>query len=158
MEAKAIENAVRLACRAPSLLFLDARRVLHGDRLMRVACIGCGGALGQLRVATAAASWTAELDRFAAPDNPAHLTRAQFGPADRVSDNQRRRADPILKRRTDRLPLLAPNDRESFEPVLRSRLHAATLALEELTQITAEAAQQRTRRGARSRSRVSSRR
>ena len=48
--------------------------------------------------------------------------------ADGVTDHQRRRADAILKRRTDRLPFLAPFtvDWDSFEPVLRSRVSAPT--------------------------------
>jgi hypothetical protein len=58
VEIKVIEDAVRLACRAPSLynsqpwlwvadsgrldLFLDPSRVLHTDRSTREAHISCG--------------------------------------------------------------------------------------------------------------------
>lgn len=69
VETKVIEDAVRLACRAPSLydtqpwrwvadgagldLLLDASRVVHADRSMREAHISCGGALEHLRSAMA---------------------------------------------------------------------------------------------------------
>ena len=59
------------------------------------------------------------------PNNPEHLATVEFAPMDRVTDDQRRRADAILIRRTDRLPFMAPftapTDWESFEPVLRSQ-------------------------------------
>lgn len=148
METPVIENAVRLACRAPSLynaqpwlwvadggrldLFLDRSRVVHADRSMREALIGCGGVLGHLRVAMAAAGWTADVERFPAPGAPTHLARVEFTPADGVTDEQRRRADAILKRRTDRLPLLAPADWESFEPLLRGSVGNDAVRLEAL--------------------------
>ncbi|AFC53339.1 MULTISPECIES: Acg family FMN-binding oxidoreductase [Mycobacterium] len=148
VEAQVIENAVRLACRAPSLyntqpwrwvadgprldLFLDVTRVVHADRSMREAHIGCGGALEHLRVAMAAAGWSAEVDRFPDPDNPAHLARVTFVPTDAVTDEQRRRADAILRRRTDRLPFLAPVDWESLEAALRGRLGTGAVRLDVL--------------------------
>jgi nitroreductase len=148
VETKVIEDAVRLACRAPSLyntqpwlwvadgtrldLFLDASRVVHTDRSMREAHISCGGALEHVRVAMAAAGWIADVDRFPDPGNPAYLARVEFAPADDVTDDQRRRADAILKRRTDRLPFLAPIDWESFEPVLRSRIGTDVVRLDVL--------------------------
>ncbi len=148
VESKVIENAVRLACRAPSLyntqpwlwvadggrldLLLDPSRVLHADRSMREAYISCGAVLEHLRVAMAAAGWTANVERFPDPGDPVHLATAEFAPADRVTDHQRRRADAVLKRRTDRLPFFAPIDWESFEFVLRSRVHAENVRLETL--------------------------
>lgn len=148
VEPKVIEDAVRLACRAPSLhntqpwlwvadgprldLFLDANRVVRTDRSMREAHISCGGALEHLRVAVAAAGWIADIDRFPDAGNPAHLARVIFVPADAVTDDQRRRADAILKRRTDRLPFLAPIDWESFEPLLRNRIETGVVRLDVL--------------------------
>lgn len=145
---KVIENAVRLACRAPSLyntqpwlwvadggrldLFLDPSRVVHADRSMREAHIGCGGVLEHLRVAMAAAGWTADIERFPTADNPVHLARMAFAPADGVTDEQRRRADAILGRRTDRLPFFAPSDWESFEPLLRSIIDTEVVRLDVL--------------------------
>jgi len=161
VETQVIENAVRLACRAPSLyntqpwrwvadgprldLFLDVARVVQADRSMREAHIGCGGALEHLRVAMAAAGWIAEVDRFPDPDNPAHMAGVTFAPTDAVTDEQRRRADAILRRRTDRLPFLAPVDWESLEAALRGRIDSGAVRLdvlpEEMRPRLAEAAE-----------------
>ncbi|MEB3980035.1 NAD(P)H nitroreductase [Mycobacterium sp. 663a-19] len=148
VETTVIENAVRLACRAPSLhntqpwrwvaeagrldLFLDSSRVLRADRSMREAHISCGAALDHLRVAMEAAGWRADVDRFPDPETPEHLATTEFTPIDRVTDDHRRRADAILKRRTDRLPFLDPTDWEAFEPLLRSRVGADTVRLDVL--------------------------
>lgn len=148
IETKVIENAVRLACRAPSLyntqpwlwvadggrldLFLEPSRAVRTDRSQREAHISCGGVLAHLGAAMAAAGWTASIERFPAPDNPAHLARVEFAPADGVTDEQRRRADAILQRRTDRLPFFAPADWEAFEPLLRERIDADVVRLDVL--------------------------
>lgn len=148
VETKVIENAVRLACRAPSLyntqpwlwvadggrldLFLDPDRVLHADRSMRQAHISCGAVLGHLRVAMAAAGWMANVDRFPNPNNHRHLATIQFAPMDCVTAGQRSRADAILKRRTDRLPFRAPINWESFERVLRGNLDTDAVRLDVL--------------------------
>lgn len=152
VESKVIENAVTLACRAPSLyntqpwrwvadgawldLFLDASRAVRADRSMREAHIGCGGALEHLRVAMAAAGWIADVERFPEPGDPSHLARVRFVPAEGVTDYQRRRADAILKRRTDRLPFLAPVDWEPFEALLRGRIDAGAVRLDVLPEET----------------------
>lgn len=159
VETKVIQDAVRLACRAPSLynsqpwlwvadgsrldLFLDPSRVLHADRSRRhtdrsrrQALISCGAALDHLQVAMAAAGWTAKVDRFPTANNPEHLATIEFAPMEHVTDDERRRADAILIRRTDRLPLMAPftapTDWESFEPVLRSRVDVGAVRLDVL--------------------------
>ncbi|MBO0864121.1 MAG: NAD(P)H nitroreductase [Mycobacterium sp.] len=120
-----IKDAVRLACRAPSLyniqpwrwvltgngqlqLFLDRNRVTVSDRSGREALIGCGAALDHLRVAMAAAGWQAHINRFPNPDNANQLASIEFTPLEQVTDADRRRADAILLRRTDRLPFNAP--------------------------------------------------
>lgn len=132
-----IERAVLLACRAPSVhnsqpwkwvskgqvlqLFLDPhRRVRSADRSGREAIISCGAVLDHLRVAMVAAGWRAIADRFPNPNDPDHLASIEFKPLDFVTDAARRRADAILQRRTDRLPLGRPTYWPSFEPVLRS--------------------------------------
>ncbi|GFG76243.1 Acg family FMN-binding oxidoreductase [Mycobacterium botniense] len=141
-----ITNAVRLACRAPSLhnaqpwrwvvddgdvhLFLDRSRVTLSDRSGREALIGCGAVLDHLRVAMAAAGWRAQTDRFPNPDDPDHLAVIRFTPMKSVTDAQRRRADAIVARRTDRLPFMAPTDWESFEPVLRNTVDGDTVRLD----------------------------
>ena len=118
VETKVIEDAVRLACRAPSLynsqpwlwvadggrldLFLDPSRVLHTDRSTREAHISCGAVIDHLGVAMAAAGWMANVDRFPNRTTPSTWRRWSSPPWTRVTDDQRRRADAILKRRTDR--------------------------------------------------------
>src|SRR5579875_3725641 len=136
VEPEVIKNAVRLACRAPSLhntqpwqwvlthdgtlqLFLEPTRVMLSDRSGREALIGCGAALDHLRVAMSAAGWRAQINRFPSPDDPNHLASIEFMAKDDVTENDRRRADAILLRRTDRLPFIAPMHWESCEPLLR---------------------------------------
>lgn len=136
VQSEVLAEAVRLACRAPSLhnsqpwrwesgrgrldLFLDPTRAVHGDRSAREALISCGAVLDHLRVAMAAAGWTTEVERFPDAARPEHLAALGFTAAERVTDVQRYRADAILVRRTDRLPFLAPNSWAPFEALLRS--------------------------------------
>lgn len=147
VETEVVKNAVRLACRAPSLhnsqpwqwvltddgklqLFLDPTRVMLSDRSGREALIGCGAALDHLRVATAAAGWRAEVSRFPNPDDPNHLATIEFAAQDSVTDDDRRRADAILLRHTDRLPFIAPMHWESFEPRLRNAVDGDAVRLD----------------------------
>lgn len=152
VETAVIQDAVRLACHAPSLynsqpwlwvadgarldLFLDPSRVMHTDRSQRQALISCGAVLDHFRVAITAAGWTPGIDRFPNPDKPEHLATIEFTPSDCVTDDERRRADAILIRRSDRLPFMAPftapTNWESFETVLRSRIHAGAASLDVL--------------------------
>ncbi|OBI40359.1 NAD(P)H nitroreductase [Mycobacterium kyorinense] len=132
-----IKTAVLLACRAPSVhnsqpwswdfkgqvlqLFLDQhRRVPSADRSGREAIISCGAVLDHLRVAMMAAGWHAIVDLFPNPNDLDHLASIEFTPLDFVTDTARQRADVILQRRTDRLPLGRPTYWLSFEPVLCS--------------------------------------
>lgn len=133
-----VKDAVRAACRAPSLhniqpwrwvfdgavlqLFLDSSRVLPTDRAGREAIIGCGAALDHLRVAMCPAAVRADIDRFPNPNDPNHLASIRFARMGYVTDGHRRRAAAIWERRSDRLPLQSPIDWELFEPVLRNRL------------------------------------
>lgn len=146
VETQVIKDAVRLACRAPSLynaqpwqwvldtgrlqLFLDPSRVMLSDRSGRETLIGCGAALDHLRVAMAAAGWQAHVDRFPSPDDPNHLASIEFTLMDCVTDDDRRRADAILLRRTDRLPFIGPMHWESFEPVLRNAVDGDAVLLD----------------------------
>ncbi|AFM17052.1 nitroreductase [Mycolicibacterium chubuense NBB4] len=130
-----IINALQLACRAPSVLnsqpwrwivtddsvdlFADpARLVRSTDRTGRQALISCGAALHHLRVAMSAAGWDSTVSRFPDPDEPLHLARLTFSSAASVSEQQKRRADAILLRRTDRLPFAAPPDWDAFLDVV----------------------------------------
>ncbi|WP_071286103.1 Acg family FMN-binding oxidoreductase [Mycolicibacterium llatzerense] len=130
-----IEDAVSLACRAPSFhnsqpwkwvlesatlkLFLDTDWLVTTDNSGRQALLSCGAALDHLRVAMAAAGWTTLVDRFPNPNNRHHLADIDFRPAIGVTPAQRRAADAILCRRTDRLPFGAVADWPAFEKLLR---------------------------------------
>lgn len=146
MNTQVVRDAVWLASRAPSLhnsqpwrceyrggqlrLFLDASRVMNSDRSGREALISCGALLDHLRVAMAAAGWQAHIERFPNPGDPDQLASIEATPTDRVTEGDRRRADAILLRRTDRLPFLAPTDWDSFEPTLCEVVDGTGVCLE----------------------------
>jgi hypothetical protein len=146
VEAEIIKQAVILACRAPSLhnsqpwrwvagpgalqLFLNPTRVLGYDQSEREALIGCGAALDHLRVAMTAAGWNTHISRFPDPENPNHLASLEFASMERVTDDDRRRADAILMRRSDRLPFNEPMDWDAFEPVLQNVVNADAVRLD----------------------------
>jgi hypothetical protein len=134
-----IQNAVMLACRAPSLhnsqpwrwiaeggllhLFADRRRLMHAtDGPGREMILSCGAALDHLRVAMAGAGWDTEVDRFPSRHDPDHLATAHFSALATVTDAQRQRVDAIHRRRTDRLPFAAPRGWDSLESLLRRRV------------------------------------
>ncbi len=145
-EAEIIKQAVILACRAPSQhnsqpwqwvagpsalqLFLNPTRVLDDDQSHREALIGCGAVLDHLRVAMSAAGWKTHISRFPDPENPNHLASLEFTSMDRVTDDDRLRADAILMRRSDRLPFNGPTDWDAFEPLLRSVVNADAVRLD----------------------------
>ncbi len=138
IEAEVIEDAVRSACRAPSLhnsqpwqwvfsdgqlrLFLDPSRVMDSDQSAREALIGCGAALDHLQVAMTAAGWRSHIDRFPNLDNPNHLASITFTPVEFSTERDHKRAGAIWTRRTDRLPFHSPSDWNSFEPVMANSL------------------------------------
>lgn len=136
VDTEVIRDALRLACRAPSLhnsqpwrwvlqgnalqLFADVNRVVRAtDKSGREALIACGAVLDHFRVAMAAAGYTANVDRFPNPNNPFHVASIDFAPMQFVTDGHRRRADAILLRRTDRLPFAAPPAWDQFERQLQ---------------------------------------
>jgi hypothetical protein len=162
VSTEVIADALRLACRAPSLhnsqpwrwvaegdivqLFLDPdRAVRETDRSGRETLISCGAVLDHFRVAMAAAAWTANVDRFPNPNNLHHLASIDFSPLEFVTNGHRRRANAILLRRTDRLPFAAPPDWEQLEPELRRVVDADAVRLDviadELRPQLAEASQ-----------------
>jgi hypothetical protein len=124
--AAVIENAVHLACRAPSYhntqpwtwvldtdglqLYVDADRVASTDAGGRQALISCGAALDHLRVAMAAAGHDSVVEYYPDPQQTTHLATVTFAPSSRVTTAHRRRADAILRRRSDRLPFAPPSD------------------------------------------------
>src|SRR6202790_2636539 len=138
VDAEVLKDAVQLASRAPSLhnsqpwqwtadsmglhLYLDrARRLYSADKSGREGLISCGAVLDHLRVAMAAAGWTAHVERFPDPNNLDHLASIDFSPISFVTDGHRRRADAILRRRTDRLPFARPRNWGLLEPLLQDR-------------------------------------
>lgn len=137
---KVIEDAVHLACRAPSYhntqpwrwvvesgelhLFVDADRVVETDHGGRQALISCGAALDHLRVAMAAAGHRALIAYYPNPNDHRHLASISFAAMEFVTDGHRRRADAILSRRTDRLPFAAPADWDDFELLMRDAVGA----------------------------------
>ncbi|MDI3315257.1 MAG: NAD(P)H nitroreductase [Mycobacterium sp.] len=148
-DIEVIKKALLLACRAPSIhnsqpwhwvsegavlnLFVDRRRWVRGtDRSGREAIISCGAVLDHLRIAMAAAGWRATINRFPNPDDPDHLAVIEFSPLDVVTATQRKCAEAILQRRTDRLPLGRPAHWASFEPVLRRSVAGSVAMLDVL--------------------------
>ena len=144
-----VKKALLLACRAPSVhnsqpwrwvledavlrLFVDRTRwVRRADRSGREAIISCGAVLDHLRIAMVAAGWQANIERFPNPNNQDHLASVEFSPLDFITDAQRDRAEAILQRRTDRLPLGLPTYWASFEPVLRSTVDESAVTLDVL--------------------------
>lgn len=144
--AKVIEDAVHLACRAPSYhnsqpwrwvveggelhLFVDADRVVATDHGGRQALISCGAALDHLRVAMAAAGHEAHVDYYPNPNDHKHVASIAFSPMSYVTDGHRRRADAILSRRTDRLPFGRPTDWADFERMMRTVVSADVAAVD----------------------------
>jgi hypothetical protein len=142
-----IKDAVRLACRAPSLhnsqpwqwvvngdtvqLFIDPDRVVRfADRSGREALIACGAVLDHFRVAMAAAGYAAHAELYPNPNNRLHVASVGFTPMEFVTDGHRQRANAILLRRTDRLPFAAPSDWDSFEPKLRDAVESDAVRLD----------------------------
>ena len=146
VETDVIEDAVRTACRAPSLhnsqpwqwvfnrgqlrLFLDPSRVMDTDQSAREALISCGAALDHLRVAMAAAGWQSQIDRFPNPNSPNHLASIEFTPLEFVTERDRRRASAISERHTDRLPFSAATEWQSIEAVVVSSVNQQAVHLE----------------------------
>ena len=139
-----LARGVAVACRAPSYhnsqpwrwvadrgglhLYLDPSRLVQTDPDERQALISCGAVLDHLRIAMAAAGWSAHIDRFPDADNTEHLASIGFTEMPIVTDESQRCAEAILTRRTDRLAFGPVTDGAGFETVLRSRLDD-TLAL-----------------------------
>lgn len=149
-DTQVLRKAVLVACRAPSVhnsqpwrwvaegarlhLFADRYRTVRGaDKSGREAILSCGAVLDHLRVVMRAAGWQARITRFPNPNDPDNLAAIEFSPVDRATDSDRLRAEAILQRRTDRLPLGYPTYWDAFEPILRSSIAANLIALDVLS-------------------------
>ena len=144
-----ISEAVELACRAPSLhnsqpwrwidngtvidLFEDHHRIVRStDSSGRESLISCGAVLDHFRVAMAVSGWTINVNRFPDPGRLEHLASIHFSPLGSVTQAMHDRAEAIRRRRTDRLPLRAPTQWETVEPVLRAAVGNDSVALDVL--------------------------
>lgn len=157
-----LRNAVLLACRAPSVhnsqpwqwlaedgvlrLSVNRSRALPAtDSSGREVILSCGAVLDHLCVVMTAAGWDAQVERCPDPGDPENLASVHFKPLDRITDAQRRRAEAILQRRTDRLPLGRPTYWKMFEPVLLSRCRGDRVQLhvldDDVRPLLAEASQ-----------------
>ncbi len=145
-----LKKAVLLACRAPSVhnsqpwrwvaengtlrLFVDRHRPTAAtDYSGREVILSCGAVLNHLCVAMTAAGWEPKIVRFPDPDDHDQLALVEFSPSDHVTDAERRRAEAILQRRTDRLPLGRPTYWDVFEPVLRGTFDDSLVTLDVLS-------------------------
>jgi hypothetical protein len=150
LDTQVLQKAVLLACRAPSLhnsqpwrwvaeakrlrLFVDHYRTVPGaDHSGRETIMSCGAVLDHLRVAMLAAGWQARIQRFPNPNDPDNLASIEFSPAEYVTDTDRLRAQAMLQRRTDRLPMGRPTYWDLFEPVLRSGIDGSPATLDVLS-------------------------
>lgn len=162
VDARILGYAVWLACRAPSLhnsqpwrwaidgdslhLFACPDRVVRAaDSSGREALLACGALLDHFRVAMAAAGFVAVVSRFPNPDNRLHIATITFTRSQSVAGADSRRADAILRRRTDRLPFAAPPDWGAFEPELHHAVDSDAVRIDvirdELRPQLAEASQ-----------------
>jgi nitroreductase len=124
-------------------LHLDRRRVVHNtDNAGREAVISCGAMLDHLRVAMAATGWVSHIERLPDPNSPDHLATVGFSPATQLTDAPLALVGAMLRRRTDRLPMLDPPDWAAVESVLRAAVDTDTVQLDVLAdELRAELAQ-----------------
>ena len=132
-----IQDAVQLACRAPSLhnsqpwrwvadgstlhLFADLTRVMtSADPEGREIYLSCGAVLDHLTIAMASAGWNTTVQRFPDADNPLYVAALKFRPAPRnLTECSQTYRQAIGRRYTDRRPYDPPSNWASFEALLR---------------------------------------
>ncbi len=145
-----VTNALSMACRAPSIhnsqpwhwvfdgralhLFIDRRRLVSvADRSGREAVLSCGAVLDHARIAMEAAGWGSKVERFPDPNSHDHLATIEFHPRNSVTEEQRNRAEALLQRRTDRLPLRRPSYWTRFVPVLQKAVEDSVVMVDEIS-------------------------
>ncbi|MEV0293777.1 nitroreductase family protein [Nocardia sp. NPDC050710] len=141
--------AMRLASRAPSVhntqpwrwrcddtqlrLFRDTDRLLAAtDPLGRQQVISCGTMLHHVRTAFAAQGWHTDTVRLPEPERPDLLATLTFRPWPDPPQGVRDRAGAIERRRTDRLPMLAPEGWSELVHAARMLVHPHDLELDSL--------------------------
>jgi hypothetical protein len=144
-----IRNALSVACRAPSIhnsqpwhwvfdgtalhLFVDRRRLVGvADRSGRESIMSCGVVLDHACVAMQAAGWGTKVQRLLDLNNQDHLATIEFHSVGSITQEQRDRAEAILQRRTDRLPLRRPPYWAQFLPVLQKAVEDGVVTLNEV--------------------------
>ncbi|WP_109522668.1 MULTISPECIES: Acg family FMN-binding oxidoreductase [Nocardia] len=144
-----VSSAIRLASRAPSVhntqpwrwIFDDSRLHLFRDtdRLLvttdprgRQQVISCGAMLHHVRTAFAAEGWHTDTVRLPDPERPDLLATITFRPWPEPPEGVRQRARAIETRRTDRLPMLAPDGLSELLHTARLLVHPHDLELDVL--------------------------
>ncbi|WP_051023378.1 Acg family FMN-binding oxidoreductase [Nocardia pneumoniae] len=160
----AMLTALRLATRAPSVhntqpwrwVFDGTRLHLHtdADRLLsstdprgRQLVISCGSMLHHARTAFAHQGWHTDTVRLPDPQQSGHLATIEFRPWPDPPAGVHTRALAIDRRRTDRLPMMAPEGFDDIVPRMRmlSSPHEVELGvLDESARPRLAAASQRT--------------
>lgn len=135
-------DAVRLACRAPSIhnsqpwrwetstaaLHLFARRgnpLPVTDPTRREMLVSVGAVLGHLQMVMAGFGWYCHITLLPDPNHPDHIAEIVFTPASIITDGHLRRVEAIAVRRTDRLAMTPPTGWTRFYRDLASRLVAS---------------------------------
>ena len=136
LDVDVVKAAVQLACRAPSIhnsqpwhWVLDRPELqLCVDRAQRVSVADRSGReddhqlrrhVGSPLCGHGGGWWDANVFRFPDPDNQDHLATIYFSPLEFVTETQCKRAEAILERRSDRLPLRRPTFWTWLVPTLR---------------------------------------
>lgn len=125
LDLAVVRMALMIASRAPSVhntqpwrwVFDGARLRLHtdtdrqlrsADPLGRQLVISCGAVLDHARLAFISMGWFADVTRFPDPNVSGHLATLEFRPWPGALNTTAARIRAIRRRRTDRLPMLAP--------------------------------------------------
>ncbi|MFX0577894.1 Acg family FMN-binding oxidoreductase [Nocardia nepalensis] len=148
-DLRTVRMALMLACRAPSVhntqpwrwvfdgtrlhLFSDTDRLLRSaDPLGRQMVISCGAVLDHARLAFVSMGWFADVTRIPDPDLPGLLATLEFRPWPGALNTTAARVRAIRRRRTDRLPMLAPDGWFDVFDALRELARPHHVAVDEI--------------------------
>lgn len=162
-DGRTLESAVALASRAPSLhnsqpwrwtldadelaLFSDSDRILPAtDPSGRQMLLSCGAVLHHLRVALTARHWATVVERMPDATNRRCLATLRFRRVDAVTDTDLRMAEAIGRRRTERLPMGAPQEWARTESALQMLAEPAGVRLSAIAEHERPALEELSRR------------
>ncbi|WP_327098133.1 hypothetical protein OIE68_04520 [Nocardia vinacea] len=148
-DRRTVRMALKLASRAPSVhntqpwcwMFDGARLQLRSDtdRLLQSAdplgrqlVISCGAVLDHARLAFLSMGWFAQVTRFPEPDLPDLLATLEFRPWPGALNTAAGRVRAIHRRRTDRLPMLAPDGWHDVLGAVRELARPHHVAVDEI--------------------------